>query len=112
MGHNAPYKHFAGKNLIALNGTQDAAPHLSGMKPTKLFSKTPNKQRQPALKKRRAEIRDEYQRARDNLLFGSLGAASPVRQIDPVTGDVIALIDPEARAVLPPVSVSPKRHRR
>ena len=106
MGHNAPYKHFAGKNLIALNGTQDAAPHLSGMKPTKLFSKTPNKQ---ALKKRRAEIRAEYQRAREELLFGSLGAASPVRQIDPVTGDVIALIDPETRAVLPAVSASPKR---
>jgi hypothetical protein len=72
------------------------------MKPTKLFNKTPNKQRRPALKKRRAEIREaEYQRARENLLFGSLGAASPVRQIDPVTGDVIALIDPETRAVLP-----------
>jgi hypothetical protein len=78
------------------------------MKPTRLFKKTPNKERRPALKKKRAEIRAEYQRARENLLFGSLGAASLVRQIDPVTGDVIALIDPETRAVLPPVSASPK----
>jgi hypothetical protein len=96
-------------SLSVLIGTQDAAPHLSGMKPTKIFKKTPNKQRRPALKKRRAEIRAEYQRAREELLFGSLGAASPVRQIDPVTGDVIALIDPETRAVLLPVSASPKR---
>jgi hypothetical protein len=62
------------------------------MKPTKIFKKTPNKQRRPALKKRRAEIRAEYQRAREELLFGSLGAASPVRRIDPKTGEVVEII--------------------
>jgi hypothetical protein len=64
------------------------------MKPTKLFNKTPNKQRRPALKKRRADdIRAEYQRARENLQFGSLGAASPVRRIDPKTGEVIEILE-------------------
>jgi hypothetical protein len=71
------------------------------MKPTRLFKKTPNKQRRPALKKRRDEIRAEYQRARENQLFGSLGAASPVRRIDPKTGDVVAVIDPKNGAIHP-----------
>jgi hypothetical protein len=31
------------------------------------------------------------------MLFGSLGGASPVRKIDPKTGDVIAVIDPKNR---------------
>jgi hypothetical protein len=65
------------------------------MKPTKLFKKTPNKERRPAVKKRAAEIRAEYQQARERLLFGSLGGASPVRRIDPKTGDVVAVIDPK-----------------
>ena len=73
-----------------LIGTQDAAPHLSGMKPTKLFKKTASKER----KKRAADVRAEYQRAREKLLFGSLGAASPVRRIDPRTGEVVQIIAP------------------
>ena len=32
---------------------------------------------------------------RDKILYGSLGAASPVRRIDPKTGLVIAVIDSE-----------------
>jgi hypothetical protein len=71
------------------------------MKPTKLFKKTPNKERRPALKKRPAEIRAEYQQARERLLFGSLGAASPVRRIDPITGEVVAVIDPGTGAAIP-----------
>jgi hypothetical protein len=37
----------------------------------------------------------EIRQTRDKLLFGSLGAASPVRRIDPRTGNVIAVIDAE-----------------
>jgi hypothetical protein len=73
------------------------------MKPTKLFNKTPNKERRrPAVKKLAAEVRAEYQQARDRLLFGSLGAASPVRRVDPKTGDVVAVIDPQTGLALPP----------
>jgi hypothetical protein len=90
-----------GKNLIAFNGTRDVVRYLSGMKPTKLFKKTPNKERRPAVKKRAADIRAEYQQARERLVFGSLGAASPVRRIDPKTGDVVAVIDPKSGAIHP-----------
>jgi hypothetical protein len=72
------------------------------MKPTKLFNKAPNKERRPAVKKRAGEVRAEYQQARERLLFGSLGAASPVRRIDPKTGDVVAVIDPQTGLALPP----------
>jgi hypothetical protein len=34
----------------------------------------------------------EYRRAREKLLFGSLGAASPVKRIDPRTGEVVEII--------------------
>jgi hypothetical protein len=80
------------------------------MKPTKLFQKTPRKTRLSMRKKaaRQRQTKAEHQRWRDRLLFGTLGAASPVRQIDPVTGDVLALIDPETRAILPPVEASTK----
>jgi hypothetical protein len=37
----------------------------------------------------------DNQQTRDQFLFGSLGAASPVRRIDPRTGNVVAVIDPE-----------------
>jgi hypothetical protein len=39
----------------------------------------------------------EYVRAREKLLFGSIGPASPVRRIDPRTGAVVELIDPLER---------------
>ena len=32
--------------------------------------------------------------ARERVLFGTLGAASPVKKIDPDTGEVVALIAP------------------
>jgi hypothetical protein len=63
------------------------------MKPTRLFKKTPNKERRPAVKKRAADVRAEYQQARERRLFGSLGAASPVRRIDPKTGEVIEILE-------------------
>jgi hypothetical protein len=34
----------------------------------------------------------EYQRAVDRWSFGTLGAASPVRKIDPATGKVVAVV--------------------
>jgi hypothetical protein len=42
----------------------------------------------------RAEANAAFKRANEQL-FGSQGAASPVRKIDPVTGEVIAIIKPE-----------------
>jgi hypothetical protein len=64
--------------------------------PTDVFKKT-------SLKKRRGTTRgtplgkvvSEYQKARDQAFYGSLGGASPVRKIDPSTGKVVAVIDPE-----------------
>ena len=40
----------------------------------------------------------ERQRAADKYLFGSLGGASPVKKIDPHTGAVVEIIDPETGA--------------
>jgi hypothetical protein len=34
----------------------------------------------------------EYKRADERIRYGSLGAASSVRKIDPATGEVIAVI--------------------
>jgi len=42
----------------------------------------------------RAEASAEFKRAYERL-FGSQGAASPVRKIDPATGEVIAVIEPK-----------------
>jgi hypothetical protein len=43
----------------------------------------------------------EYQQARDKAFYGSLGGASPVRRIDPNTGKVFAVIDPQTGKPLP-----------
>ena len=52
----------------------------------------------------------EYQKARDKAFYGSLGGASPVRRIDPKTGKVIAVIDPETGAALAmPHAKAPRR---
>jgi len=40
----------------------------------------------------------EYQQVR---FYGSLGGASPVKRIDPKTGEVVEVLDPDNRAVLP-----------
>ena len=42
----------------------------------------------------RAKTNAAFKRAYEQL-FGSQGGASPVRKIDPVTGEVIAIIKPQ-----------------
>jgi hypothetical protein len=64
--------------------------------PTDLF-------RTKSLKKRRGtkrgtpyyKVAAEYRRAQDKAFYGSLGGASPVGRIDPNTGKVVAVIDPD-----------------
>jgi hypothetical protein len=71
--------------------------------PTDLFKNT-------SLKKRRGTKRGtpyekmatEYRQARDKAYYGSLGGASPVRRIDPKTGKVVAVIDPQTGLPLRP----------
>jgi hypothetical protein len=43
----------------------------------------------------KAQTATEFQQARDKAFYGSLGGASPVRRIDPNTGKVVAVIDPD-----------------
>ena len=67
---------------------------------TKLFKKkTRPKRRQ--MKTSAEQAATEYRQARDKAIYGSLGGASPVRRIDPNTGKIIAVIDPETRAPVP-----------
>ena len=56
--------------------------------PTKMFSKTTRKERtiRQAVYK---ELAKKIQVDRDQMLYGSLGPASPVRRMDPKTGSVI-----------------------
>ena len=64
------------------------------MRPTLLYQKKPTrkaKAKRPP--KYRAEAKAAFKAAYENV-FGSQGAASPVRKIDPVTGEVIAIIKP------------------
>ena len=66
---------------------------------TKLFKKkTRPKRRQMKTSEQAAT---EYRQARDKAIYGSLGGASPVRRIDPNTGKIVAVIDPETRAPAP-----------
>ena len=66
---------------------------------TKLFKKkTRPKRRQ---KTSAEQLATEYRQARDKAFYGSLGGASPVRRIDPNTGKVVAVIDPETGAAVP-----------
>jgi hypothetical protein len=60
--------------------------------PTKLFRKKSRQKRKGGRTRQQAEV--EYALARERVLFGTLGAASPVKKIDPDTGEVVALIDP------------------
>jgi hypothetical protein len=61
--------------------------------PTDLFKNTSRKKRprRTGYKK----MATEYQQARDKAFYGSLGGASPMRRIDPNTGKVVAVIDPD-----------------
>jgi hypothetical protein len=59
------------------------------MRPSLLYKKKrTRKKRKPEA---RVEANAAFKRASEQL-FGSQGAASPVRKIDPVTGEVIAII--------------------
>jgi len=68
--------------------------------PTNLFKrKTRPKRRE--MKTSAEQAATEYRQARDKAFYGSLGGASPVRRIDPNTGKVVAVIDPETGATVP-----------
>jgi hypothetical protein len=67
--------------------------------PTKFFRKKKGQKRKGRTRQQQAEV--EYALARERVLFGTLGAASPVRKIDPDTGEVVALIDPNTGSTLP-----------
>jgi hypothetical protein len=67
-------------------------------RPTNIFkTKSRRRKEHPAenLKAYKRRAAADYEKARDKLLYGSLGGASPVRRIDPKTGDVVAVIDPK-----------------
>jgi hypothetical protein len=65
------------------------------MRPSLIYSKKrTRKTRAKPTPGYRAKASAEFKRAYEQL-FGSQGAASPVRKIDPVTGEVIAVIKPD-----------------
>jgi hypothetical protein len=64
------------------------------MRPTLLYQKKgARKAKAKRSPKYRTEAKAAFKAAYEDL-FGSQGAASPVRKIDPVTGEVIAIIKP------------------
>jgi len=75
---------------IWLGGFKRTRPLGVSMQHTALFSKT----RRKTKRARRGEqwTLAARQRARDRTLYGSLGPASACRKIDPVTGEVVAVI--------------------
>jgi hypothetical protein len=63
------------------------------MRSTRLYRKTRTRKTAPKRKPGyRAEAKAEFKRAYERL-YGSKGAASPVRKIDPATGEVIGIIN-------------------
>ena len=65
------------------------------MRPTLLYKpKRTRKTRAKQAPGYRKKANAAFQRAYEQL-FGSQGAASPVRKIDPVTGEVIGIIKPD-----------------
>jgi hypothetical protein len=65
------------------------------MRPTIFFNKSRRKKRGTGNNNAyRHQARAEYEQARERVLLGSSGAASPVRKIDPATGAVIEILDP------------------
>jgi hypothetical protein len=68
------------------------------MRPIKIFDKTRRRKTRPKLRKVAYKQRAaaEYVQALERQMFGSLGAASPVRRIDPTTGQIVAVIDPKS----------------
>jgi hypothetical protein len=79
-------------------GTNTYVAALGGMtRPTNIFNKSRRRKEHRAANSRayKRQAASEYKKALDKLLYGSLGGASPVRRIDPKTGDVVAVIDPK-----------------
>jgi len=65
------------------------------MRPTLLYAKKRTRKTRAKQKSGyRAEAKAAFKRAYEQL-FGSQGGASPVRKIDPATGEVIAIIKPD-----------------
>jgi hypothetical protein len=62
--------------------------------PTNLFRTRSHRNRRRPTVKPRSLTEAEYLRARERLLFGSLGPASPAKRIDPRTGAVVEVIGP------------------
>lgn len=68
---------------------------------TKLFAASKKRTGRPGdwAKYKQTAVRQtaaiEYKRAEEKRLYGSLGAASSVRKIDPVTGAVVAIAKPK-----------------
>jgi hypothetical protein len=60
--------------------------------PTDLFKTKSLRTRRRQKTEPRGVTEAEYVRAREKLLFGSLGGASPVKRIDPKTGAVVEII--------------------
>jgi hypothetical protein len=58
---------------------------------TKIFNGT----RRKGKRRSSEQILSEYKRAAEKQRFGSLGGASPVKKIDPQTGAVVEILDPE-----------------
>ena len=74
---------------------------LRGMaRPTHVFRKNILRKRH-RIKASSEQAATDDQRTRDKAVYGALGAASPVRRIDPSTGEVVAVLDPETGAMLP-----------
>ena len=68
----------------------------TAMRPTRLFAKKrTRKKRAPGYRQKATAA---LKRAREQF-FGSQGAASPVRKIDPKTGEVIATAKPDVAGV-------------
>jgi hypothetical protein len=92
-GH--PIQHHSGATIALMRSDNGFKSRLTlrlvkaAIRPTRLFvKKRTRRKRAPGYRKKASAA---FKRAREQF-FGSQGAASPVRKIDPVTGDVIAVI--------------------
>ena len=66
--------------------------------PTRVFRNSSSRKRRAGKSGSLEKMVTEYQQVR---FYGSLGGASPVKRIDPKTGEVVEVLDPDNRAVLP-----------
>jgi hypothetical protein len=63
-------------------------------RPTNIFNKSRRRKHRPVanLRAYKTQAAKEYQKTLDKSVFGSLGPASPVKRIDPRTGEVVEII--------------------